>query len=101
MSVWILKSNVPFSILHGKSRMFHQKEDCRDDMDVNFNLPVWGKQMALRLMENRDFCTFGCLHTLTYLLVVKIVWIVLLFRDLFSAWSFTVYWVDGLSSARV
>lgn len=40
-------------------------------------------------------------HTLESLLVVKIVWIVLLLRDLFSAWSFTVYWVDGLSSARL
>lgn len=41
--------------------MFHQKEDCRDDMDVNFNLPVWGKQMALRLRENRDFLHFRLL----------------------------------------
>lgn len=61
MSVWLLKGNVPFDILHGKGRMFHQRDDYRGDVDgykeKNFILPVRGKQMTLQLWGNRDFCT--------------------------------------------
>ena len=61
MSVWILKSNAPFDILHGKGRMFHQREDYSGDVDgykeKNFTLLVQGKQMTLQLGGNRDFCT--------------------------------------------
>lgn len=49
--------------------------------------------------ESSDLDYFSC--ALMSLLVVKMVWMVLLLRAPLRACSFTVYWVEGLSSVRL
>jgi len=65
--VWILRCDIPFGILHGKGRVFHQKEDYRDNVaghkGTKVILPVLGKQMILQLWENGTFA-FSSAYTL-------------------------------------
>lgn len=86
-------------ILHGHCKQ--TKCTLTTGLKITCEVCVCSLQSSALSRKQYLRCYFSRARALRSLLVVKIVWIILLLRDPLSAWSFTVYWVDGLSSARL